>query len=100
MPDPTMTNSSTVSPDDPCAICGTTRENHGDRKHKFSIDGSLNPLDPPAPRRQAPTPAGQALAKDPTTAMTLRLVEVLIQKGVLLGDDLIHIFGGEKAESH
>jgi hypothetical protein len=89
-----------VSPDDQCEICLTTRELHGDKNHQFSTDGELIPIkqgDPP--RRQPPTVAGQ-VANDPVARLTLRLIETLVQKQVLVGDDLVHIFGGANAPDH
>ena len=88
--------SSTVSPDDECGVCGTTRENHGDKHHEFDIDGNLRPKKKAEPaRQQAPqTAAGQALARDASTQVVLRLVERLVAKQLLSGDDLLYIFGG------
>lgn len=98
----TMTNSS-VSPDDECQVCMETRENHGDKNHKFSVDGILEPKEPaPKARQQPPAFKGQEsraqrLGGDPTAALSLRLIERLVSKGVFNGDDLVYLFGGEDA---
>lgn len=81
-------------PSDICAICGETRENHGDKRHVFSVDGELVDLPTPAKARQQ-SPEGRALAKDPTANLMLRVVQKLIAKNILDGEDLVYIFGGE-----
>jgi len=89
-----------LDPDEECLVCGHRREIHGDMKHQFSTDGNLRAKPQPEPaRQQAPTERGQQLAKDPTTAAMLRIVEVLIQKDILKGEDLVYIFGGARADS-
>lgn len=96
-----------LNPDEECQVCGTTRENHGDKNHQFSIDGQLIPLkqgkpprqQPPQRRDEAPTPMSQTaqeLAKDATAQMAMRLIEVLTKKGLLTGEDLFVIFGGQQ----
>lgn len=90
-----MAESKPLDPDEECGVCGTTREQHGDKNHKFSVDGVLEPLDPkPVPRALPPGVRGGV---DPSTRVVLRLVEVLIAKGVLDGQDLVHVFGGDSA---
>jgi hypothetical protein len=42
--------------------------------------------------------SAQEISRDPVTAVTLRLVETLITKELLLGDDLLYIFGGKTHE--
>lgn len=87
---------STPSPDDLCGVCGMTRENHGDSNHEFNLEGVLIPKKPPTPAPNRPPAARDEGRPDPTAAF-LRLVERLIAKGVLEGDDLIYIFGGGHA---
>lgn len=95
----TITTDPIPSADDICGVCAETRENHGDKRHQFSIDGVLIALKPaPMPKNLAPTPRGQVVGNDPVARMVLRMVERLIAKGVLEGDDLVHIFGGERSE--
>jgi len=98
----TMTSSQrTPDPDEECRICGTKREEHGDRNHEFSSDGVLVPKKAPEPpREQAPQRRsyGGEAKPDPTAAY-LRLVERLIAKNLLNGEDLIYIFGGGNAHS-
>jgi hypothetical protein len=90
--------SSTPSPDDECGVCGATRENHGDKNHEFSIEGVLTPKKAPAaPRQMAPSPRAAALGADPVARLVIRLVERLAQKGLLDGEDMLKIFGGEDA---
>lgn len=88
-------------PDDECALCGLTRENHGDSNHKFSQDGELIPVKPGPPARQQPPEEKKAslsapakdLAEDTTAQAFLRLVDVLVKKEVLDGQDLMYILG-------
>lgn len=100
-----------LDPSEPCLVCFEARENHGDKNHQFSVDGQLIPLkkgDPPRqqpPRRrdESSTPMGEAaseVAKDATAQMTLRLIEVLTKKGLLTGEDLFIIFGGQNDSSN
>lgn len=86
-----------LNPYDRCAVCDTTREEHGDKHHAFSLDGELIPLKPGMPpRRQAPTPRGAMPMnlESQTTGLLLRLIERLAQKGLLEGPDMVMIFGG------
>lgn len=70
--------------------------------HKFSTDGSLEPLPKAAPARQAApqerkhaslSVAEPELAKDPIARLQLRIIERLTTKGLLDGEDLMYIFG-------
>lgn len=94
-----------IKPDDICGVCNETRENHGDKQHKFSIEGILEEKDPPAPPRQAPprergqSPEAAALGRDPVAGLVLRLIETLVQKEVLKGDDLVKLFGGGTSDN-
>lgn len=82
----------TLKPDDVCEVCQETRENHGDKHHKF---GTLEPIQPGEPARQIPpTAAGKELSNDPVARLQLRMIEQLAKKGVFTGDDLMVIFGG------
>lgn len=98
-----MKMTSSPSPDDICEICSTTRENHGDRQHKFSEDGQLVPMpagppaknEPPQLKGEPPklSPPGVELAKDPVARLQLRMVERLTAKGIFTADDLLYLFG-------
>lgn len=97
-----MTNSA-IAASDECGVCGTTREDHGDKQHKFSMEGILTPLDPPPkPRQQPPvakgemSPEAQVLSKDPTTQVMLRMVNRMVAKGLFDGADLMYIFGNKE----
>lgn len=100
----TSTPPTTLDPDEPCGVCDTARADHGDMKHEFNAEGDLIPIKPgPPPKGGAPThrnnapvmsPEVKALANDPTTRMTLRLVERMTVKGMLSGEDLQFILGG------
>lgn len=87
-----------ANPDEPCQLCGVTRENHGDANHVFSTDGQLIPLrkgDPPrqeAPKERGETPKPKGVEE--LEKAFLRLNEVLLSKGVIDGRDLIQILGG------
>lgn len=86
-----------IRPDDICEVCGTKREDHGDKNHKFN---SMERVDPrPVPKNIPPTAKGDAVSRDPLTALHLRLVEKLIAKNLLDGDDLLYIFGGPNAHN-
>lgn len=95
-----MTSSSTsssksdepaVNPDEPCSICSETRENHGDKHHKFNTEGHLIPLDPPPkPRAEAPVHVSEAIK----AASFATLMEVLVEKEILTAKDVIRVFGG------
>lgn len=93
-----------VSPDDVCLVCGTVRDQHGDKNHKFSQDGQLIPLDPPpeprmkAPRHRddPPAPAQPGVDDGPNIKLAFAtLVEVLVDKGILDVKDVLRIFRGE-----
>lgn len=79
-----------LSPDDLCGVCGTIRELHGDKNHKFDLDGNLIPVKEPVNKM----PAAPRVIKDPVPATMLRLVERLVAKKLLDGDDLLFILGG------
>lgn len=87
-----------VSPDDICGVCQTKRDEHGDRQHEFNIEGQLIPKKKPEPGRPAPqakgeSPAQQGVESERDKAF-LRLMEVLLEKGVIDGRDTIQILGG------
>lgn len=95
-----------MSPDDECGVCGTQRDQHGDMNHEFNLDGVLiRKKAPPSASEEAPRTREEAaqsreagvLAKDPTTRLTLRLVERLVAKGLFDGEDMLYIFGGKDA---
>lgn len=85
-----------MSPDDVCILCYTKRDQHGDRQHKFSLDGQLEKIDPPAPPRQVPPVSDIAhqLANQMSTQLVLKLVERMVAKDMLTADDMLYIFSG------
>jgi hypothetical protein len=95
----TTTTSSPVTPDDECGVCGTIRDQHGDKAHEFNLDGVLKPKKMGEKGRAQPPMSreAQVLTKDPSTAVMLRLVEKLVARGLLEGEDLVYIFGGGNA---
>lgn len=102
----TKTSSSGSDPNEPCVICEITRENHGDSNHVFKGEDSDGLLEkkptPEPPRQQAPRERGQAsdvLGADPVARMHLRMVERMVHKGLLNGDDLMYIFGAGSADT-
>ena len=92
-------------PDDVCLVCNTTRLNHGDRQHEFSLTGQLiNKADRPEPKKEAPKlreadeeQKQQEFQETMETNAILRLTEVLIDKGVIDGKDTMYIFSGFKS---
>lgn len=85
-----------ADPDERCGVCEETRENHGDKNHEFNAEGQLIPKKQGSPAQNTPpNPAVQKAERDPLLAPVLRLVQTLIAKGILEGDDLVHIFGGD-----
>lgn len=103
---PMKSNTSQNRPDDVCALCSYLREEHGDKNHKFSVEGELIPIEPgPPPRQEAPkardsTPEAQVLGNDPVTKVVLRMVERMVSKQLLSGEDLVYIFGGGSNPAH
>lgn len=90
------------SPDDRCGVCNTLRDEHGDKRHEFNLDGQLIELGPaPTARQQPPQAKGEPSAKanelsrDPVASLCLRLTERLVAKGLFDGDDLMYIFGNK-----
>lgn len=96
-----------ISPDDECLVCGTKRDEHGDKHHKFSTDGQLVELDPaPKPRMEAPRHRDDLAGVEPGPDLKLAfatLVEVLSEKQInfdgvnrplLSTHDVIRIFSG------
>lgn len=91
------------NPDDPCGVCQTQRDEHGDKMHEFNLLGYLIPkAEPEAPRQSPPQlkgdelkSAAQVLGSDPVARLQLRLITRLVNKGLLDGADLVHIFGGD-----
>ena len=77
------------------------REEHGDSNHQFSKEGELIPIKKGEPARQEPPKmrtdqAGvevDKISRDPVTAMSLRMIERLVAKNLLDGEDLMFIFG-------
>ncbi|AVR56898.1 hypothetical protein PBI_TRISCUIT_25 [Microbacterium phage Triscuit] len=101
-----------ISPDDVCLVCGTKRDEHGDKHHVFSLTSDV-PMPIPAgpePKRQAPRhrddPApDQAGVEGPDLKLAFAtLVEVLAEKKInfdgvnrplLTTHDVIRIFSGK-----
>lgn len=83
------------SPEDQCEVCLVTRENHGDKNHKFSEDGVLVPLEPAKPAENAP-PArrGEKEERLPTPANFVALLDILISKDLLNAYEVAYILGG------
>lgn len=87
-----------MDPDELCGVCNTKRDEHGDKNHEFNAEGNLIPLKPAEPPRQSapkerdpnPKPSGV----EEVEKSHLRLIEVLIEKGVLNGLDVVKILGG------
>lgn len=98
-----MANS--ISPDDQCGVCGTRREDHGDKQHQFNLEDILVPIQPGPKPSNTPPRARSAgveqspLEKDPVARLQIRMLERLTSKGLLDGSDLVYIFGGESAHS-
>lgn len=92
-----MTTSSSqlsTNPDEVCQVCRVTRENHGDKNHKFSTDGQLLPLDPPPkPRAEAPTHRDDAQMLQAKSFATL--LEVMVERGMIDARDVIRILTGQ-----
>lgn len=85
---------SNISPDDLCQVCQTPRDQHGDKHHKFSVDGQLIQLDPPKPRQEAPRHRDEKPAAPEAKAFAT-LIEVLAEKNILNTKDVIRIFSGQ-----
>lgn len=91
-----------MSPDDECGVCGTARDQHGDKNHQFNLEGQLIPVkEREAPRQQPPQhrddpkPAQAGVDNKPDVhSAFLRLTEVLIEKEVLDAKDIFRILGG------
>lgn len=83
-----------VSPDDTCAVCMQTRENHGDANHEFDLfDSFPRPKRPAEPPRQA-APKERGEPKEPNQAIMdsfMALLEKLIEKGILDAKDIVAI---------
>ena len=88
-----------ADPDEPCGVCGESRAEHGDKHHRFSVDGVLTPLKPgPEPRQSPPALRGDIIDAH-TARLVLRLLDRLTAKGLLTSEDLSAIFGGPDASS-
>lgn len=98
-----------ISPDDLCGVCGTARDMHGDKHHKFTLDDDLIPIEPGPPRRNEPpqrkdeqkkrgggsvlSAPAEELSRDPVANLQIRLIERMAAKGLLDGLDMMYIFG-------
>ncbi|WNO27778.1 hypothetical protein SEA_HUWBERT_26 [Microbacterium phage Huwbert] len=102
-----------ISPDDVCLVCGTKRDEHGDKHHQFSLTSDVPlPIPPgPDPTKQpprhrddpAPDPAGVDAGPNLKLAFAT-LVEVLSEKSIAFDGvnrplldtkDVIRIFSGK-----
>lgn len=87
-------------PDDVCLVCGTMREEHGDKHHLFNItDDTLIPLKPgPEPRNKPPRERGESLKADPAPDHVAEsfatLMEILVEKDILDTKDILRVFRG------
>lgn len=83
-----------MSPDEECLICGTKRDEHGDKLHQFSTDGSLVPITPGVkPREEAPKPKSEVTTSGPDVSKAFAaLVEILAEKELINARDIIRIF--------
>ena len=79
-------------PDERCQICSETRENHGDKHHKFSVDGQLAMLEPPPKPRATPP---KEIGRDETAIAFATLLEVLAEKEIIGAKDIIRILTGQ-----
>lgn len=98
-----------ISPDDTCEVCGTKRDEHGDRMHQFSMDGQLIELKPGPEGRKPPQTKEEAEAEQLKNLPNIgrafaTLVEVLAEKKInfdgvnrplLDAKDIIRIFSGQ-----
>lgn len=92
-----------LDPLEVCEVCGDIREEHGDKNHEFSQDGIIVPIKKGEPARQSPPRAKDdqlgvevdRISRDPVTAMSLRMIERLVAKNLLDGEDLMFIFGNK-----
>lgn len=93
---------------DICLVCGTQRDEHGDRNHQFSLTSDVPvPLKPGPPGRKPPQTKEEAQATQnlPDVGRALAtLVEVLAEKKInfdgvnrpiLDTKDIIRIFSGQ-----
>jgi len=92
-----------MDPDELCSICETKRDEHGDKQHEFNTNGDLIPKKKPEPARQQPPKERGEAPPTPTKGVEevekshLRLIEVLVSKGVLNGHDVVTILGGSSS---
>lgn len=83
-----------MSPDEVCAVCQTTRENHGDKNHEFDANDSFPRLKKqPEPEKPAQPSLGGPTKQGPTPSemAMLELIEVLAEKQILNNKDLIRV---------
>lgn len=90
---PSTSSEPPIDPDEVCGVCGDTRENHGDRHHKFSPNGDLVALPKAEPPRQRPPVHRDDVAIQAKSFATL--IEVLVEKNLLDAKDVIRILMGQ-----
>ena len=84
-----------------CGVCGGSRESHdrADVKHAFRVDGQLQSKEQAAKEAAQSTPRVIRLpgAQTNEAGAIGRLVELLMEKGVLSGADALYVAGmGQK----
>lgn len=91
-----------MSPDDICAVCGTTRENHGDVMHEFDMEDPFprNKRPGPTPHREPPkersATGGNAIDVQQVGDSFATLLEVLAEKGIITAPDIIRILSAHR----
>lgn len=91
-----------INYDDLCGVCGTQRDQHGDKNHVFRLDDMLIPIAPgPDPKKTPPRHRDDESSRPPTREgpnvgrAFATLVEVLAEKGIVDHKDIIRIFSGQ-----
>lgn len=90
----------TINFDDECVICGTKRDEHGDKNHQFSLDGQLIPVRKGPEGVKPPQTREEAVSTPPSDLPDIgrafaTLVEVLAEKNIVDTKDVIRIFSGK-----
>lgn len=81
-----------ANPDDVCAVCNKTRENHGDAHHVFDMENEFpRPIPKPEPVKAA-APPPRPMTEQIKAASFAALMEVLTEKGILDAKDVIKVF--------
>lgn len=97
-----------MSPDDECLVCGTKRDEHGDKHHEFSLTSDVPvPKKKPEPGKEPPKerqPQTLAEANRRIDELTLRLkdtreafirfLELQVERKVIDAKDILKVLGG------